>query len=51
MEQEVLLDEACEVEEMEEVLPIPEVEIIIPDADACESNGYPAGFNAENIVF
>lgn len=52
------MDEACEVEEMGEILPIPEVEIIIPEAEAeapCASddndNGYAEGFNAENIIF
>lgn len=54
--EQVILDEQCEVPETEEVLPIPEIEIEIPfpqpESEACEDkNAYPAGWNAENIIF
>lgn len=50
--EEVLLDVECEVPETEEMLPIPEVEIIIPEDDApCDDGSYAPGYNAENIIF
>lgn len=50
--EQVILDEQCEVPETEEVLPIPEIEIEIPLPEACDDgDAYPAGWNAENIIF
>lgn len=54
--------EACEQAEAEEVAPVPEIEVIVPeievpqaescaDSAAVEDDAYPAGFDAENIIF
>lgn len=54
-ETQVLLDEKCEVPDTDEIIEIPEIEIQIPEEEsACvesNNNGYPDGFNAENIIF
>lgn len=47
--------EACEQVEAEEVEQIPEIEIVVPEAEACAQvgldEGYPEGYDAENIIF
>lgn len=55
--------EACEQTEAEEVeavpeveVVVPEIEVVVPEVEACaetavEDDGYPEGYDAENIIF